>query len=197
MKYNIAAFSMVATDIQTVAKKVSDFLKEKGHKCALIGGMAVGSYARPRSTADVDLLVPDEAKDAIEELGEMRPLALHAGYSGVTVTVDDIPVDFIFLGDLPAEVLNGPVVGGVRVVAPEALILLKLHTGRLKDISDVAEIVKAGMIDLKKVRKFLKKIDDNVLDDFDSAVMLAEHEVRFGSSKSLVIEYIAKKISRS
>ena len=176
MIYNLSAFEMVPDSVTGVAKKISEFLRERNIPNAVIGGMAVSAYSPPRMTKDVDFLVPEDAKYVIGELGDTTPLA--ESVDGVTVRVGDIDVDFIFMPDgMPESTLkDGPVIDGVNVLRPEALILMKIHASRLKDHADVVEMIKAGKIDLDAVRKYIKKHDRDTLDDFESFVALAEIE---------------------
>jgi len=54
--------------IEEVALEVLRHLDELGHRCALVGGLAVGVRARPRTTLDVDFAVAvatDEEAEAI------------------------------------------------------------------------------------------------------------------------------------
>lgn len=174
MKYNTAAFSMVSSRIQETAKKVSDYLKDCGVSHALVGGMAVSTYSRARATEDVDFLVPSDSLDCIQKLGKTRPLS---GVEGVTVVVDGVTVDFIFAPSyVPEGAYKGVSLGGVPVLHPGALVLMKMHAPRIKDHADVIEMLKGGLIDQKSVRQYIKKNDPSMLEDFDSNVMLAEHE---------------------
>ena len=175
-RYNIAAFDMVPASVKEVALKVSKHLKERNVPHAVIGGMAVSAYSPPRMTKDVDFLVPSSALDAIRELGDAKPLA--DSVDGMTVPVDDIDVDFIFMPPgMPKEALSdGPSVDGIPVLRPEALVLMKMNAPRAKDHADVIEMIKAGVLDLDKVRAYIKKHEPDVLEDFESNVMLAEYE---------------------
>lgn len=182
-RYNIAAFDMVPATVKEVAKEVSDHLTSKGVPHAVIGGMAVSTYSPPRMTKDVDFLVPSSALEAIRELGDATPLA--DSVDGVTVNVREIDVDFIFMPeDMPEETLSGgPTVDGIPVLRPEALVLMKMHAPRAKDHADVIEMIKAGVIDIDQVRRYIKKHDRDMLEDFESNVMLAEYEKSPGAKK--------------
>lgn len=183
-KYNVAAFDMVPATVKEVAKEVSAHLTSKGVPHAVIGGMAVSTYSPPRMTKDVDFLVPSSALEAIRELGDTTPLA--DSVDGVTVNVREIDVDFIFMPeDMPEETLSGgPTVDGIPVLRPEALVLMKMHAPRAKDHADVIEMIKAGVIDIDQVRRYIKKHDRDMLEDFESNVMLAEYEKSPGAKRT-------------
>jgi len=176
MSFNRHAFKMVPEGVKSAAKQVSEFLESRGIPHAVIGGMAVSAYSPPRMTEDVDFLVPDSALSDIQEMGETSPLA--DAVDGVTLTVGGVTVDFIFMpGDMPEETLEGgPRIEGVPVLRPEALFLMKMHAPRAKDHADVIEMIKSGHVDLDGVRKYVKKHDPSMLDDFESNVALAEFE---------------------
>lgn len=177
MRYNIAAFEMVPDGVKGAAKAVSEFLQENGVPHAVIGGMAVSAYSSPRMTKDVDFVVPHDALATIRELGDVAPLA--DSVDGVTVDVGDIPVDFLFTpsGFDESFLENGPSIDGISVLRLEALISMKLRAMRSKDLTDVVEMAKTrSPEEINKIRKWLKKNDPEVLDDFEAQVMIAEFE---------------------
>jgi len=176
MKYNIAAFKMVPEDVKGAARQVSEFLESHGVPHAVIGGMAVSAYSPPRMTQDVDFLVPESALSTIQEMGETSPLA--ESVDGVTLDVGGITVDFIFMPeDMPEETLEGgPKIEGIPVLRPEALMLMKMHAPRVKDNADVIEMIKAGLIDVGRLRKYVERNDPSMLDDLESNIAMAEFE---------------------
>lgn len=176
MRFNIGAFSMVPENTKDAARQVSEFLDSKGISHAVIGGMAVSAYSPPRMTQDVDFLVPPDCLSQLRELGSITPLA--DSVDGVTVMMGDVPVDFLFLDpDLPDDMLDdGPKIDGIPVLRPEALFVMKMNAPRAKDHADVIEMLKAGIADIKSVRKYIKKHSPDMLEDFDSNVMLADFE---------------------
>lgn len=176
MRFFTSAFDMVPQTTKDAAKMVSDFLDQKGVSHAVIGGMAVSAYSPPRMTQDVDFLVPPDCLSQLRELGDVTPLA--DSVDGVTVQIGDVPVDFLFLDpDLPEDMLDGgPKIQGIPVLKPEALFVMKMNAPRAKDHADVIEMIKADMADMKSVRSYIKKHVPDMLDDFDSNVMMAEFE---------------------
>lgn len=186
MKHNIAAFDMIPPALLSVAKKVARELEGRGIPYAVIGGLAVSAFAPPRTTKDVDFLIPESHASVVGEFGETTHVSgMHL--QGESVPVDGHDVDFMFLpDDMPESMLSaGPVVDGVRVLAPEALIALKLKAGRAKDTGDVVEMVKHGMVDVVRVKKFLKKYVPDQAEDFDSWAELAKFEASRTRSASL------------
>lgn len=189
MRYFTSAFDMVPQNTRDVAKSVSEFLDDKGISHAVIGGMAVSAYSPPRMTQDVDFLVPSDCLSQLRELGSVKPLA--DSVDGVTVQIGDVPVDFLFLDpDLPDDMLDdGPKIQGIPVLKPEALFIMKMNAPRAKDHADVIEMIKAGVADLKSVRSYIKKHVPDMLDDFDSNVMIADFE-KSGPSKKKKYSFV-------
>lgn len=183
MKYNTAAFKMVPEGIKSTARQVSEYLTSQGITHAVIGGMAVSAYSPPRMTEDVDFLVPESALSVIQELGDTSPLA--ESVDGVTIDINDVVVDFIFMpDDMPEETLqDGPKIEGIPVLRPEALMLMKMYAPRVKDNADVIAMIKAGLIDMDKLRKYIKRHDPSMLDDLESNVMMAKFEEGGGVKK--------------
>jgi len=167
---------MVPENTKEAAKTVSEFLDSKGISHAVIGGMAVSAYSPPRMTQDVDFMVPRDCLSQLRELGDVSPLA--GSVDGVTVQMGDVPVDFLFLDeDMPDDMLEGgPKINGIPVLRPEALFIMKMNAPRAKDHADVIEMIKAEVVDLKAVRKYMKKHVPDMVEDFDSNVMLADFE---------------------
>ena len=183
MRYNTAAFKMVPEGIKSTARQVSEYLTSQGIIHAVIGGMAVSAYSPPRMTEDVDFLVPESALSVIQELGDTSPLA--ESVDGVTVDINDVVVDFIFMpDDMPEETLqDGPKIEGIPVLRPEALMLMKMYAPRVKDNADVIAMIKAGLIDMDKLRKYIKRHDPSMLDDLESNIMMAKFEEGGGVKK--------------
>jgi hypothetical protein len=184
MRYNVGAFDMVPDPVKAAAKKVSAFLKAKGVKHALIGGMGVSAYSPPRTTADVDFLIPEADSGVAYELGEDPTPVSGMHLQGLSVNVDGIDVDLMFLPeDLPDAVLgSGPTIDGMPVLPPEAMVLLKMKAGRAKDVGDVVEMLKAGG-DKKAFLKYLKRYAPDIYEDFESTIMLAEYEAAGAKDK--------------
>lgn len=172
-----SAFDMVPPGVRDAAKKMSAELSSRGVPHAVIGGMAVSAYSPPRTTGDVDFLIPESFSSVAYEFQDDPTPISGMHLQGLGVEVDGHNVDLMFLpDDIPDSVLGeGTVVDGVPVVGPALLILLKMKSGRTKDVGDVVEILKSGA-DRKSVKRFLKQYAPDVVEDFDSTAMLADYE---------------------
>jgi hypothetical protein len=172
--------SMIPTAVMAVAKKVSAFLDEHKVAHAVAGGMAVSAHGHPRMTSDVDFLVSSNALGVIQKLGKTSPIS---GFlSGVSVTVDGIEVDFLFLGKgLDASDLKpGGKLAGLPVVGIEPLVLMKLGAGRAQDTADIVQLLKLGKVPVEGIERRLSKEDR---EDFQQVVLMADAE-KAGDTKT-------------
>ena len=159
----------LAPELWAVAHKVSEKLTADGIDHVVIGGMAVGALGYERMTTDVDFLIREE------DLGKLtgRPLAI-----GLSERVDGVRVDYIPIEEGETH-LDVAVSDKGLVIAPPALVYLKLKAGRRKDQADVIELVKRGRLDLHAVRRYLYNLPfdpEDMIADFDALVIQADRE---------------------
>lgn len=144
-------------------------LRDERVNYALIGGLAMNVHARPRATADIDLLVAASDHDLLCRL--LKRLSY--------VVLDDRPelasfvrggqrVDALFATGQHAKefltesrLIEG--VDGLRVVTPEALIALKLQAfnddpRRLQDLADIMGLVEHNKdaLDVERLRGYFE-----------------------------------------
>lgn len=126
---------------ERAVKEVSRMLTEAGIRHALVGALAANCYRqRPRTTADIDFLVGDEAF-------ESHP----GGFVTMRVPViefDGVNVDQVPLTDALKVIEGGlndaPASEGVPIAAVETVVILKLLAGRTQDLADIEAIVESG-----------------------------------------------------
>lgn len=126
---------------ERAVKEVSRMLAAAGIRHALVGALAANAYRRrPRTTADIDFLVGDEAFET------------HAG-GFVTMRVpviefDGIEVDQVPLTDALRIIEDGlnqaPSSEGVPIASLETLVIMKLVAGRTQDLADIEAILESG-----------------------------------------------------
>jgi hypothetical protein len=162
---------VVSSTILDALRIASKRLTDLGIRHALVGGLAVGAHGFPRATKVVDFLVGDEAFEHHEGwIVTMKP--------GVPIQVGGVLVDLLSAQPDDGALRDVPVApaGDEVPVAPvEALVHLKLKSPRMKDASDVIELLKAG-IDRARCRAWLKANAPALLLRFEELVERAERE---------------------
>ncbi|MEW6739096.1 MAG: nucleotidyl transferase AbiEii/AbiGii toxin family protein [Nitrospirota bacterium] len=164
--------------IEAFIKTISFFdeLKNEGivEDYALIGGLALSAWVRPRTTRDVDLVVIISKKINWVDLISLiqtrlqKKVSVHKATPRMTIQEKfsfmsgQIQVDIIGTGgfDLAADAIKNAVVADVlgksiKVATPEYLILLKLLPLSSQDIIDIKELSKKA--DIRKVYKLAGK----------------------------------------
>lgn len=151
----------------------------------LIGGLALGAYAKPRTTEDVDILVvSDDSMDEIAQKlsSKFKKTTKHAfehrrtGVSLEVVTPTTVPVSEQIMKDVLASAETHVVKGyKVKVASAAGLIALKLHratgtsTRAMQDQVDIRSILQAnGHQDLSKYG--LKKAEKDLYEKLWQAV---------------------------
>jgi hypothetical protein len=147
--------------------KLLDALREQGLIAgfALIGGLAVSTWSRPRATRNVNLLMLVKPADIPRFVAALQNAGIHAV---VHKGGPDDPVPcLIRVGNLDiiaatrkleAEAVASSIaveIAGMKipVVAPEYLVILKLKAGGPQDVIDVRELLASTGIDTAKVRE--------------------------------------------
>jgi len=156
--------AVVAPDVLEDAIEIGDLLARLGVPHVLVGGLAVGLNGFPRATKDVDYLVGPEAFESVSPLLVYRPELKNRITMGV-VDLLAVPDAFPCLAD---QLAVGEV-GEVRVIAPEALVLMKLSANRPQDRADVARLLEAG-VDEGVVAAYLAENGPDLLDRFAELV---------------------------
>ena len=139
-----------------------------GH--AFGGALALGHYATPRATADVDLnvfLAPSEwprVREALAALGADVEAARFDGSDQVRVPWDGAELHLFFSVDELHEAMAGATrtvaLGGATIplIAPEHLVVRKLLLDREKDHADVAAIRAATPLDEAEIERWLEHL---------------------------------------
>ena len=132
--------------VSSVEAALDDWMKNCRLPGLLLGGCALGLYARPRVTLDVDLLYYSEADIPVRVEGfkKIRPHAFEHLKTGVEVEV--LSPSFL---KLPPEVLDylsstSVQSGNVRVVSLKGLVLAKLSRASRRDQGDIEDVIKVN-----------------------------------------------------
>lgn len=170
----------LASDAARLLALVREVFLRRGDRWFLFGAQAVVAHGFPRTTGDVDVTV-------VPADGNPRALAAALVSAGLTLRVPDLD-DFVertavlpFLHEptgLGLDVVLGasglendcidravPVDigdGTVPVIRVEDLMVLKVLSGRPKDVEDVRSILrrKGGTLDLGHVRSLLAELEE-------------------------------------
>jgi hypothetical protein len=171
---------MIPGNVMAVAKKVSAFLDTHKVPHAIAGGMAVSVHGHPRMTKDVDILVSSSALKTIKLLGKTS--AISGFLSGVSVKVDGIDVDFLFLGKglTGSDISSSGSYAGLPIVGVEPLVLMKFGAERTQDTADIVQLLKLDKVPIANVEKRLSNEDRK---EFKSIVEIAKAE-KAGDTKT-------------
>lgn len=140
--------------------KIAERLESLGVPYAIVGGMALFRHGLRRFTEDVDILVTRDGLRTIHEHLDGRGyLPPFTRSKNLRDTELGVRIEFLTAGDYPGDGKKKPVAfpdpaavsfeaDGIRYIELDHLIELKLasgmtNAGRLKDLSDVLELIKA------------------------------------------------------
>ena len=139
--------------------KITERLRSLSIPYAVVGGMALFRHGVRRLTEDVDILVTKhDLKKIHEELEGRGYLPPFTKSKNLRDTQLGVKIEFLTTGDYPGDGKKKPVSfpepdahsfesDGIRYINLEKLVELKLawgmtNPGRLKDLSDVMELIK-------------------------------------------------------
>jgi len=144
-------FFMRDDPVHETLRAIAVTLQQHGVPYAVAGGMALVVHGYDRTTVDVDVLVTPEGLETIHKI-------FRDAEHGVRV-------EFLVSGEFPGDGRPKPVafpdpaacsieVGGIRYLNLNALLELKLasgltNPGRLKDLSDVQEMIRTRDLPLE------------------------------------------------
>lgn len=150
-------------------------LERKEIDYVVIGAIALNQYGYQRLTVDIDILLNEKGLERFKN--ELVGLGYRPQFEGARKkfrTSRNVPIDIVLSGEFPGDGLPKPVVfpepndfsvniDGIRTITLEKLIELKLASGisaphRLKDLSDVQELVKIRKLDAS----FAENLDESV-----------------------------------
>jgi Uncharacterised nucleotidyltransferase len=162
--------------LQAIARR----LDAEGVPYAVAGGMALVAHGYDRTTVDIDVLVTDTGLRTIHE--RLVGLGYRPAFEGSRKQLRDtdrgVRVEFLVSGEFPGDgkpkavAFPDPTVisvdiGGIRYLRLSTLVELKLasgisHPGRLKDLADVQELIRARDLPLE----FRDELDPSVRDKY-------------------------------
>jgi hypothetical protein len=156
-------------------------LDEAGIPYAVLGAIAMGEHGMRRLTLDIDILLTAEGLSEFTSryLGRGYVPAFPGARKSFRAADTGVRIEIITSGEYPGDGRPKPVVfpdpadaavemGGIRVVALERLIELKLASGiaaphRRRDLSDVQDLIRA----LKLPGDFADRLEPTVRPMFE------------------------------
>ena len=173
--------------VNKALQKIARILDDARIPYAVAGALALSQHGYIRATVDVDLLMTREGLAAFKEIALGRGyVERFAGSKGMRDTEHNVTIDVLIAGDFPGDGKPKPVsfpdpaVAGIqgpgaRFLKLGTLIELKLASGmsaphRLKDLSDVLELIRAG----KLPRELAVELDASVRAKYDELWVAAQ-----------------------
>jgi len=174
-------FFMERGAIHQTLRDLASRLDQAAIPYAILGAIAMGRHGLTRMTVDIDVLLTPGG------LAEFKAQCLGLGYvtafPGANKTFraagTGVRIEVITTGEYPGDGLPKPVsfpdpaevsveIGGIRVIALERLVELKLASGmtaahRLRDLSDVLDLIRA----LRLPSDFGGRLDASVRSMYD------------------------------
>jgi hypothetical protein len=162
-------------------RKIAGRLEEIGVPYAVAGGMALEAHGFRRLTVDVDILINREGLKTIHErlegLGYLPPFA---GSKNLRDAEYGVRMKFLIAGEFPGDGKPKPVafpdpakvaveIRGIRYVSLPSLVELKIasgmtNLGRLKDLSDVQELIRAAHLTAEFATELNRYVRDKYLE---------------------------------
>ena len=160
-------------DVLSALSEVSHQLSEAGIRHVVVGGLAIGVYGWPRATREVDLLLGMEVFGRLPS-GELEPRV------ALPEIVEGIPINYMYIdvaGKFLDLALDAPLFSnGIPFAPPEVLVCTKLLRLAMRDQADIVQILKAKLVDRKRIRAFLGARQPPLLGPFDALVSQADAE---------------------
>jgi hypothetical protein len=156
-------FEKVISLMEARAEDVVGVLSQlEGIDYAVCGGVAVAYWVMGRKPTirELDLLIfsddLEEVRNKLEDIG-----CRVGGYGGIDIATVAVECGSLKVDLLVAEegweedaIVKAVKVGGLRVVRPEYLIMMKLRSAREKDLEDIVLLL--TKVDFEKVRKLVR-----------------------------------------
>ena len=132
---------------------------------ALFGAMAQMRYTESIATLDADVLITIPTEDTLAVLRPIYAFCKKQGYApeGEAIRVGTWPVQFIPVFDAMTKdaVAQADIADfegtPFRVVKPDYLAVIALHTGRAKDFARILALIDSGSTTISEVKALAEK----------------------------------------
>jgi hypothetical protein len=159
---------VVAERVLAAWQAASGALRTAGVRHVVVGGLAVGANGYPRATKDVDFLVGDDA--FVHHAGGLVTMN-----PALPIQVNGVPIDYLSPRSDEAHLAEALASESGGFLDAPRLVYMKLRASRLRDRSDIAGLVNAG-VDVDACRAHLAAHAEELLPDFDKLVAQAALE---------------------
>lgn len=171
-------FFMQRGDLYRTLRDATRCLDEAGIPYAVVGAIALAQHGLARMTLDIDILLTAQGLAAFKSLSVGRGYvpAFPGAERSFRFADTGVRLDIIITGEYPGDGLPKPVsfpdpmaasvdLGGIRVLALERLVELKLASGmtaahRRRDLADVQDLIRT----LGLAAAFAERLDASVRD---------------------------------
>jgi hypothetical protein len=168
-------------DVFTTLRNLTRHLDDEKIAYGLVGGLALAAHGFVRMTQAVDLLMTPDGLETFKQrfLGRGYLPAFSGAQKTFRDTETQVRIEILVTGDYPGDGKPKPVAfpdpasvsterGGMRVIALETLIELKLASGmsaphRLRDLADAQDLI----VTLKLPLEFAERLDASVRETFN------------------------------
>jgi predicted nucleotidyltransferase len=171
---------MAKNILLTVLSELLKVCKDHKMRIVLMGGMAVSVYARPRATYDIDGIISIKKEqingflNIVKEAGfrydKKKPVKFIQSLPFITLCYDNVYVDlFIANNEFQENVLTRAKKirfnkMTLNIISLEDLVLIKLQTGRERDLEDVRDMISEnkGKMDLRYLKKWAQLLNVHI-----------------------------------
>ncbi len=181
----IGRFFMKQDPVHQTLRTITSRLDSLGIDYAVAGGMALVAHGYDRTTVDIDVLLTAQGhqrlREVLEGLGYLPPFK---NSKNLRDTQTGVTIEFLITGQYPGDGKPKPVafpdpakaaveIDGIRYVSLPALIELKLASGmtapgRLKDLADVQELIRALKLPRQTVERLNAYVQPKFLELWDA-----------------------------
>lgn len=201
---------VIPQELSNFAYWIQKYFNDNGIPHAIIGGIAVGAYAKPRTTSDVDVVIHRKDLDKVLALFPNHEPLYMGNREGYKIDVDADGVedfDVLIAEDDETFLLKSQTdYHGLNVLSAYNLIYMKLM-GRSKDSNDIIQILahmnseqRNGFVPYLKERTgFLdeQRLED-MIEEYESLAQIAELEAanNFRAARIQFRNRMLKKLGR-
>lgn len=160
--------SVIAPEVSTAIK---DWIGSTDVPGVLIGGLALSFYAKPRYTADVDVLYATDSgiPSYIPGFKKVRPHSFQHNKTHVEVEV--LSPEFLGVPDglVKQVVQTAETSNGMRIASKAGLVALKLQRAELQDQADIQALLRTGDVDLTPYKEWLTSEQINIFNQIKNS----------------------------